>query len=116
VDGIYKSKGGSNMFRISDLRRKDIINEADGKKLGYIYDMDIEINSGTIESIIITGESRFLGLFIRSEEIVLPWDRIKKIGVDVIIVGDERVKPILTNIDNFALDTGKTYNWEEWDL
>lgn len=104
------------MVRISDLRRKDVINESDGKKLGFIYDIEIDIDTGRIEKIIIPGESRFLGLFIRSEDIAMPWDRIRKIGIDVIIIGDERIKPILPQVDTSRLHKDKFYNWEEWDL
>lgn len=104
------------MFRISDLRRKDVINEQDGKKLGYVYDIDLDINSGIVESIVIPGESRFLGLFIRSEETVLPWEKIKKIGIDVILIGDEHIKPISTTLDKNSLDNNNAYDWEEWEL
>lgn len=104
------------MFRISDLRRKDVINELDGKKLGYVYDIDLDINLGLVESIVIPGESRFLGLFIRSDETVLPWERIKKIGIDVILIGDEHIRPILTEMDKSTFDNAKAYDWEEWEL
>ena len=36
------------MFLISELRRKDVINEIDGKKLGYVYDIEIDINAGSV--------------------------------------------------------------------
>ncbi len=109
------------MFLISELRRKDVINEIDGKKLGYVYDIEIDINAGSIDAVIIPGESRFLGFFVRSEETIIPWDKIKKIGLDVILIGDERSKPIVTDIvDTRVQDIEpakhKEYDWEEWEL
>ncbi|NLF79953.1 MAG: YlmC/YmxH family sporulation protein [Clostridia bacterium] len=104
------------MFRISDLRHKDVINAADGRKLGFVYDIELDMNSGVVEALVLPGESRFLGLFIRSEEIVLPWDQIKKIGVDVIIIGDERFAPVVADSENAVLDKNSSYNWETWDI
>ena len=109
------------MFLISELRRKDVINEIDGKKLGYVYDIEIDINAGSIDAVIIPGESRFLGFSVRSEETIIPWDKIKKIGLDVILIGDERSKPIVTDIvDTRVQDIEpakhKEYDWEEWEL
>ncbi|MBS1348565.1 MAG: YlmC/YmxH family sporulation protein [Firmicutes bacterium] len=109
------------MFLISELRRKDVINEIDGKKLGYVYDIEIDINSGAIDAVIIPGESRFLGFFVRSEETIIPWDKIKKIGLDVILIGEERAKPIVTDIIDTPVKEisplqRKEYDWEEWEL
>ena len=102
------------MFRISELRRKDVINEAEGKKLGFVNDIEIDSEIGKIEAIIVPGENRFLGFFLRNDEMVLPWNKIKKIGVDVILVGDETLSPILNNIP--LIDKGANIEWEEWDL
>jgi YlmC/YmxH family sporulation protein len=109
------------MFRISDLRRKDVINENDGSKLGFVYDIEIDINTGKIEAVILPGESRFLGFFVRSEEIVLPWEKIKKIGLDVIIIGDEASKPIIAQPlpvlrEDADIPKPAVYDWEDWEL
>lgn len=109
------------MFLVSELRRKDVISETDGRKLGYVYDIEVNINTGAIDAIVLPGESRFLGLFVRSEETVIPWEKIKKIGVDVILVGEERIKPIVpdivdTPIKDISPVNNKAYDWEEWDI
>ena len=74
------------MVRISEFQIKDVVNVADGKKLGNISDIDISIGTGKIEAIIISENSKILGLFGRDEEIVIPWRNIMKIGEDVILV------------------------------
>ncbi|MGI6360921.1 MAG: YlmC/YmxH family sporulation protein [Bacillota bacterium] len=74
------------MMRISDLRNKDIINNSDGKKLGYIRDIEFDIQKGQVKSFILTYDKGFRGWFNRPEEIVIEWSQIKKIGVDVILV------------------------------
>ncbi|MDD2568555.1 MAG: YlmC/YmxH family sporulation protein [Clostridia bacterium] len=74
------------MFRISDLRNKDIINIKDGKKLGPISDIEVDMDVGRITAIVLPGSKRFLGLFQRGEDLIVAWDRIKKIGMDVVLV------------------------------
>ena len=74
------------MFRVSDLRNKDVINAIDGKKLGYIKDIDLDLHQGRIKALILPGSRSFLGLFGKNDDIVVDWTQIQKIGVDVILV------------------------------
>jgi YlmC/YmxH family sporulation protein len=59
---------------------------ADGKKLGNIGDIEINLSTGKIEAVIVTGNGKVLGFFGREEDIVIPWKNIIKIGQDVILV------------------------------
>ncbi|WP_264752872.1 YlmC/YmxH family sporulation protein [Bacillus sp. ZJS3] len=79
------------MIRISELQMKDIINVSDGKRLGNIGDIEIDMDTGKIESIIIAKQTRTLGIFGKDIEIVIHWKEIVKIGEDVILV---RVNPV----------------------
>jgi YlmC/YmxH family sporulation protein len=74
------------LVKTSDLRLREVVNTLDGKRLGIIGDMEIDIDSGEIKAIIVPGGNRILGLFGRDEDIVVPWAKVKKIGVDVILV------------------------------
>ncbi len=75
------------MIKISDLRLRDVINTVDGKRLGAIKDIDLDLEEGRIKSLILPGISnRFFSLFARNDELVVPWENIQKIGVDVILV------------------------------
>ncbi|MBI2874759.1 MAG: YlmC/YmxH family sporulation protein [Firmicutes bacterium] len=74
------------MLRTSDLRARDVINVLDGKKLGNVNDLDIDLKTGRIRAIIIPGPPRFFGLFGRDKDYVIPWEKIRKIGIDVILV------------------------------
>lgn len=84
------------MVRISEFQIKDVVNVADGKKLGNISDIDISIGTGKIEAIIISENSKILGLFGKDEEIVIPWRNIMKIGEDVILVKYKEVSYMST--------------------
>jgi len=78
----------SSMVKVSDLRSREIINTVDGRRLGMIKDIDIDLEEGRITAIILPAGAggRFLGLIGKEEEIIVPWDKIVKIGMDVILV------------------------------
>ncbi|WP_077211446.1 YlmC/YmxH family sporulation protein [Bacillus dakarensis] len=82
------------MVRISEFQIKDVINISDGKKLGVIEDIEININTGRIEAIIVGGASRVLGLFGKDQEFVISWKNILKIGEDVILVRHRDINEI----------------------
>lgn len=82
--GVDDVKGITNC--VSDLKLKEVINIVDGKRMGAITDIEIDVESGKLTAIVVPGNGRFLGLFGRSEDIVIPWDKINKIGFDVILV------------------------------
>lgn len=65
---------------------KDVVNISDGRKLGNISDIEIDLDTGRIESIIITNAGKLLGFFGKEDEVVIPWKQIVKIGEDVILV------------------------------
>ena len=83
---------------INDLRDKDVINVNDGKKLGCVTDVDIDVCNGRLVAIMVPGESRGF-IFGRCEEIRIPWDRIVKIGNDTILVDLKN-----RNLDNKTSD------------
>jgi YlmC/YmxH family sporulation protein len=74
------------MVKISEFQIKDVVNVSDGKKLGNIGDIEINLTTGKIEAVIVTGNGKVLGFFGREEDIIIPWKNIIKIGQDVILV------------------------------
>ncbi|MDP2892587.1 MAG: YlmC/YmxH family sporulation protein [Bacillota bacterium] len=73
-------------MRLSELRQKEVINIPDGKRLGCVCDLDMDICEGKICAIIVPGPSRFFSFFRAERGFVIPWCRIKRIGEDVILV------------------------------
>ena len=72
--------------RIEDFRYKELVNVCDGQRLGYVYDVLIDINTGAVLALIVPGRCKFLGLFWREDDYILPWDCIKRIGSDIVLV------------------------------
>ncbi len=78
-----KKKYDFSTFR--ELAKKDVINARDGKNLGRISDLGLEPCTGRILSLIVPDPDA--GFFaMKREERVIPFDRIRKFGDDVIIV------------------------------
>jgi len=70
-----------------DFRHKEVINIKDGKRLGYVQDVCADLESGIITSIIVPGgNNKLLNIFNSSNDIVIPWQNIKCIGEDLILV------------------------------
>lgn len=74
------------MPRISDFQTKEVVNVENGKRLGQIGDLDVNLSSGKIENLIIPGAGRVMGLFGKENDVVVPWSNIVRIGADVILV------------------------------
>lgn len=72
---------------LTELRSKDVINVDTGKKLGKVMDIEFDACSGCVQAIVVPGEFKF-SCAIRGEKngIVIPWERIVRIGDDVILV------------------------------
>lgn len=77
-------------MRVTEFHCKEVICVADGRRLGFVCDMEVEVPDGQVLAIIVPGPCRFLGLFGRKDDFVIPWKCIKRIGPDIILVD---VKP-----------------------
>lgn len=70
-----------------DFRHKEVVNINDGRRLGYVQDVCADLDSGKITSIIVPGgNNKLLNIFSSNNDIVIPWENIKCIGDDLILV------------------------------
>ena len=69
-----------------DFRKKEVINIKDGRRLGFVQDVTADLKSGMIKEIIVPGDNKLFGLFSNNEEIVIPWNAIKCISDEIILV------------------------------
>ncbi len=72
--------------KFSELRCKEVICLADGQRLGFVSDVELALPEGQIKAILVPGPCRFLGLFGRKEDYLIPWCAIRRIGPDIILV------------------------------
>ena len=71
---------------VTDLRCKDVICRADGKRIGNICDVDVDTCNGQVVAIVIYGRSRWFGLLGHADDIRIRWEDIEVIGDDTVIV------------------------------
>ncbi len=68
--------------KTDDFREKEVISITDGKRLGYVTEIEFDICDGKITGIVV-GNSCGFG---KGEEYYIPWEQIRKIGEDIILV------------------------------
>lgn len=74
------------MMKISEFQTKDVVNVLDGRRLGQVTDLEINLKLGQIDAIVIPGHGKILGFFGGGNDMVIPWRNIVKIGKDVVLV------------------------------
>lgn len=74
----------SLMFAINNLRQMEIIDINSGSKMGYIKDLKVDCEDYRIISILMPTQKS--SWFNKNNSIEIPWEKVKKIGVDVILV------------------------------
>lgn len=73
-------------MRFTQLQCKEVICVRDGRRLGFVTDVMVEVPEGKVCAIVVPGPYRFLGIAGRHEDYVIPWDCIRRIGPDIILV------------------------------
>ncbi len=71
-------------MRLSELQYKDIVN-LEGKKIGNIIDVKID-ETGKLISLVLEENKKFLRFKSNDMETEISWDKIQRIGEDVILV------------------------------
>ncbi len=74
------------MISTFEIRNKEVINIYDGKSMGFIEDIEIDLEKGTVEGVVIPIQRKLFSFFGRAEEQVIRWKDIKRIGDDVVLV------------------------------
>lgn len=75
--------------RMTDLRDKEIICVSDGCRFGYVGDVEVDLETGKVNALIVPGRLRLFGLLGREEDWVFPWESVRRFGEDIILVEGE---------------------------
>ena len=73
-------------IKFSQLQCKEVICVSDGRRLGFIEDVEVEVPEGRVCAIIVPGPCRFPGLRAPRDCFCIPWHSICKIGPDIVLV------------------------------
>jgi YlmC/YmxH family sporulation protein len=73
------------MYRGGELRQKEVINLSNAERLGFVSDVEVSLDKAAIEAIVVPGKTKIFTFGAR-DEYVIPWEKVKKIGEDVILV------------------------------
>ena len=73
-------------IKFSSLQCKEVICVSDGRRLGCISDVQIEMPEGRICAIIVPGPCKFCGLAAPQANYCIPWHCVRKVGPDVVLV------------------------------
>ena len=73
-------------MRVTELSCKEVVCIRDGARLGYVADVEVEVPEGQVCAIVVPGKCRFFGLLGRTEDFVIPWNAIRRVGDDIILV------------------------------
>ncbi len=71
-------------YTFSEMSRKTVINVADGRELGHVCDMVFN-NCGGVLGFVVPGKKSFFKSITSADNIFIAWNRIVKIGSDVIL-------------------------------
>lgn len=75
-------------MRLNELVGKEMVNLYDGIRMGTVGDSDMLIDqeTGKVISIILPNKGNMLNFWADRQKLVIPWETIKKIGKEVIVV------------------------------
>ena len=72
-------------MKLSDLQEKDVISINDGRKIGRIVDAEVDM-MGKINYLIVDEKRSIRAFLSNNGNINITFDKIKRIGADVILV------------------------------
>ena len=75
-----------NCMSFGELREKEVVCIADGRRLGYVCDIEFDPFCGRILRLLLPPAGRYITLFGSKDYINIPWESIERIGSDVILV------------------------------
>ena len=73
-------------MRFTQLQCKEVICIRDGRRLGFISDVQVDVPEGKVCAVIVPGPCRLFGVAGRHDDYVIPWDCIRRIGPDIVLV------------------------------
>lgn len=100
VKGALGIRGNRGVrMRLNELSGKEMVNIYDGMRMGTVGESDMLVNgeTGDIVSIILPNRGNAFTFWADRQKLVIPWEAVKKIGREVIVVDLDQTHMRLKN-------------------
>ena len=72
------------LYSVNAIRSMEVVDISTGSKLGYVRDYKVDLSTNKVVSLFLPSNSK--GWFSKEDDIEIPWKKVVKIGVDVLLV------------------------------
>lgn len=72
------------LYSVNAIRSMEVVDISTGSKLGYVRDYKVDLSTNKVVSLFLPSNSK--GWFSKEDDIEIPWEKVVKIGVDVLLV------------------------------
>lgn len=72
------------LYSVNAISSMEVVDISTGSKLGYVRDYKVDLSTNKVVSLFLPSNSKVW--FAKEEDIEIPWEKVIKIGVDVLIV------------------------------
>ncbi len=74
------------IYNVADFKNKQVVSTETGAVMGYVGELEINTDTGSVANIVIFGKQRLYGLLGREEDIIIPWSNIEVIGDETVLI------------------------------
>ena len=71
------------MLRSYDLHQKEVINIRSAERIGFIDDLEVDLESGQIINLVVPRHRFF---FFRKDDFIIPWHNVVMVGKDLVLI------------------------------
>ena len=72
------------LYSVNAIRSMEVVDISTGSKLGHVRDYKVDLSTNKVVSLFLPSNSK--GWFSKEDDIEIPWEKVVKIGVDVLLV------------------------------
>lgn len=92
---------------LEDIKNKEVIDITTGERLGYIDDVQMNIETSEVIALVIYGRIGLFGIFGKEDDVIIPCSDIRVIGSETILIelGKSDVPSYATNRKRFGLQS-----------
>jgi len=76
------------MITLTELQNKEVVMMRNGRRLGYIEDLEIDEKLGKITALILIERNQGVSFFNKTMERMITWEQIITIGDDIILINE----------------------------